>query len=147
MSAVRIVLDTAVLVSRFLNPVPGGAAFDLLQMLRSGNFEIVVSGEILEEVQSALLRKRIRRRYRFEDSDLDEYCEALKQIATVLQPERRIVASRDPGDDMVLDCAVAAGAGYLVTRDEDLLSLKNIEGTEIVTPENLLGLIRMQGKT
>lgn len=147
MSGVRIVLDTAVLVSRFPNPVRGGAAFDLMQLLRSGNFEIVVSVEILEEVQSVLLRKRIRRRYRFEDADIDEYCGALTQIATVLQPESRIRASRDPGDDMVLDCAVAADARYLVTRDDDLPSLKKIGRTEIVTPENLLGLIRMQGKT
>ena len=31
---------------------------------------------------------------------------------------------RDPNDDMVIACALAASASYLVTRDPDLLTLK-----------------------
>ena len=33
---------------------------------------------------------------------------------------------RDPNDDMILACAVAASAAYVVTRDLDLLSLDHV---------------------
>jgi uncharacterized protein len=48
-------------------------------------------------------------------------------------PEVRIV--RDPNDDVIVACAVAAGADYLVKRDNDLLSIKEHQGIDIITPE------------
>jgi putative PIN family toxin of toxin-antitoxin system len=35
---------------------------------------------------------------------------------------------RDPNDDMVLECAVIAGAGAIVTGDKDLLTLNPYDG-------------------
>lgn len=43
---------------------------------------------------------------------------------------------------MVLACAVAAGAAYLVTRDKDLLVLQQYHGVTIVTPEAFLSWLR-----
>jgi uncharacterized protein len=141
-SAARVVLDSTVLISRFLNPVPGGAAFDLLERLRTGNFEIVVSKPILAEIGDVLLRRRIRMRYKFQENDIAEYCVQVSRIATVLDPPRKVRVSRDPNDDMILDCAVAASAEYVVTRDDDLLSLGSYSGIEIVSPEQLLRILR-----
>lgn len=109
MSTVKVVLDSSVLVSRFLNPVPGGAAFDLLQHVRAGRCEAFVSEAILREVERVLLRSRIRRRYEFEDQEVQRYCHELARVATVLNPKPVGRAVRDPNDDMVLDCAVSAG--------------------------------------
>jgi putative PIN family toxin of toxin-antitoxin system len=44
--------------------------------------------------------------------------------------------SRDPDDDNVLDCAVAAKAGYLVTGDSDLLVLKSHKVVKIIPPRD-----------
>jgi putative PIN family toxin of toxin-antitoxin system len=41
---------------------------------------------------------------------------------------------RDPDDDHVLDCLLASSAGYLVTGDADLLTLKEFRGARILTP-------------
>jgi len=49
---------------------------------------------------------------------------------------------RDPNDDMILACAVAAAASHVVTRDDDLLSLGTHEGVTIVTPEAFLAFLR-----
>jgi uncharacterized protein len=49
---------------------------------------------------------------------------------------------RDPNDDMILACAVAAWASPVVTRDEDLLSLGNCAGIAIVSPEAFLTLLQ-----
>jgi predicted nucleic acid-binding protein len=43
---------------------------------------------------------------------------------------------------MVLACAQAAQAAYLVTRDKDLLVVQHYAGVAIVTPEALLDVLR-----
>lgn len=43
---------------------------------------------------------------------------------------------------MVLACALAAAVQYLVTRDKDLLVLRQYEGVAIVTPEAFLEWLR-----
>ena len=45
---------------------------------------------------------------------------------------------RDPNDDMVLECAIVAGAELIVTGDKDLLAIGNYEGVRIVTPRTFL---------
>lgn len=49
---------------------------------------------------------------------------------------------RDPNDDMILVCVVAGTADYVVTRDNDLLSLDTYAGITMVTPEAFLALLR-----
>jgi uncharacterized protein len=56
------------------------------------------------------------------------------------------VVERDPNDDMVVACALAGGADYVVTRDKDLLSLGAYEGIRMVTPRQLLDLLAGSGR-
>lgn len=45
---------------------------------------------------------------------------------------------RDPNDDMVLECALVAGAAHIVSGDKDLLSLKTYLGIPILTARDYL---------
>ena len=45
---------------------------------------------------------------------------------------------RDPGDNMVLECAERARADLIVTGDKDLLVLRSYKSTSIVTPAEYL---------
>jgi len=45
---------------------------------------------------------------------------------------------RDPNDDFLLECAIKGHAGFIVTGDKDLLSIKTFEGTRILTPREYL---------
>jgi predicted nuclease of predicted toxin-antitoxin system len=58
-------------------------------------------------------------------------------VLTDLPPLTGIV--RDPNDDMIVACAVAAGGSHVVTRDHDLLALGVYEEITIVTPEMFWG--------
>ncbi len=49
---------------------------------------------------------------------------------------------RDANDDMVLECAVVAGADVIVSGDKDLLTLNPFEGIRIVSPAEFAGLDR-----
>jgi putative PIN family toxin of toxin-antitoxin system len=52
--------------------------------------------------------------------------------------------SRDPKDDPFLACAVAAKAKYLVTNDRDLLVLGKPFGIAMITPAELLRILRRE---
>lgn len=45
---------------------------------------------------------------------------------------------RDPNDDMILECAVLAGAQIIVSGDKDLLAMGSYQGTRIMTPAEFL---------
>lgn len=110
-----------------------------------GIFEIFLSDDILEEVARVLLtEERNRRRYGYPDAQVAEYCKGLAELATIVQGVPQIKVVRDPNDDMIVACAIAAGADYLVTRDKDMLSLNHYEGIEFVTPEAFLKILREQ---
>jgi|SRR6185503_7254199 len=51
-----------------------------------------------------------------------------------VENRRNISIVRDPEDNKILESAVEAGAEYLVTRDNDLLSLGKYEEVQIVNP-------------
>lgn len=108
-----------------------------------GAFEFYLSNDILEETARVLLEsKHIRRRYIYSDEAAIEYCRALANLATVVSKVPTIRMVRDPNDDIILAAAIAAKANYLVTRDDDLLSLGTHEKIAIITPETLLERLR-----
>ena len=50
----------------------------------------------------------------------------------------RVERCRDPQDDMFLSLANQVGANYLISLDHDLIELKKIGVTKIVTPSDFL---------
>ena len=57
-------------------------------------------------------------------------------------PDLRVMV-RDPKDDMIIACAVAAQADYIVSRDRDLLDLGTYQEIQIVTPEAFIQYLRI----
>jgi len=138
------VLDTTVLVAAILKPVKGGAAFELLAFAGDGAFQLYLSNQILDETADVLLnRPRLRRRYHYPDSAVTDYCGGLAQLAvSVISDPPPVQVVRDPNDNMIVACALAAGADYLVSRDDDLLSLHSHQSISMITPEAFLEVLR-----
>lgn len=65
----------------------------------------------------------------------------LKNNGVFYDIENKINICRDPKDNMLLDVAIASYADYLVTGDNDLLVLKNIRNTSIITPREFIELL------
>ncbi|HMA72429.1 MAG TPA: putative toxin-antitoxin system toxin component, PIN family [Xanthobacteraceae bacterium] len=139
---VKAVLDTTVLVSALLNPNSGGVSYELLRLAHQGTFELYVSDDILEETVETLHYPRLRQRYAYADADIIAFCQDLALIGTVVGNVPIVKVARDPDDDKIIGCAMAAGADYLVTRDKDLLTLEEHEGISIIAPEKFLGILR-----
>jgi predicted nucleic acid-binding protein len=80
----KAVLDSTVLVSAFLRHAPGGVSFDLLQFAERGLFDLCISDEILEEVSDTLIsRGHLRRRYKYSDAAVTEFCKSIAQLAVM----------------------------------------------------------------
>ena len=145
---IRAVFDTNLLVSAFLSRNnPGGVSDELLRFARQGAVELHVSPEIVAETLATLVdSERAQRRYRYTPTMAFQFCEGLLSVATIVvnPPPTPGAVPRDPDDDMIIACAVAASAEYIVTRDRDLLSLGTYRKIAIIDPEQFLGIIREQ---
>jgi len=136
------VLDSSILVSAFLTP--RGLAAQLLAAARQREFSLSLSEQIITETQDVLLdQPHVRQRYSYTDEQAARFCRALRSAASLVTPLPGIHGVvRDPNDDHVVACALAASVGYLVTRDPDLLTLKVYQDVQMITPENFLRQLR-----
>jgi uncharacterized protein len=108
-----VVLDSSVLVSGFLTE--GGTTATLLSRYRQGAFALCSSPWIVEETERALLRPRNINRYRYRPEDVRQFLDGLARSAQFFRDASQAAAvTRDPSDDQVIACAVAARADYLV---------------------------------
>jgi uncharacterized protein len=139
------VIDSTVLVSAFLTD--GGVSAALLRYAREGVFLVFLSEDILTETQHTLAYPRIRERYDYTDADVADFLNRLRLAATlVTELPQMTVVTRDPNDDMVIATAARAQAAYIVTRDDDLLSLQQYEDITIISPEAFMAILRERGR-
>lgn len=132
----RVVLDTNVLLSALV--FPGSKPDQVLQRVRRGDVELFLSPFILGELERILLEK-----FRFTKQQTAERVNAIRRIATLVEPTERValVVAKDD-DNRILECALVARAEYLVTGDkEHLLPLRSFGMTEIVTPAAFLDVV------
>ena len=138
---IRAVLDTNVIVSGILkgNSPPGR----LLGALLNGRFQAVTSAGLLSEVTRVLAYPKIRERYRVHPEAAEAVVELLTLLSDQVEPQRvSWRASRDPKDDPFVACALQGDADYIVTGDQDLLTLKAFRGVQMVTAETFLKLLK-----
>jgi putative PIN family toxin of toxin-antitoxin system len=69
------------------------------------------------------------------DTTLNWYYDRVKLVEPAPLGKQR---SRDAKDDPYLACALAAEAKIIVSRDDDLLTMKKPFGIQIITPRELL---------
>jgi putative PIN family toxin of toxin-antitoxin system len=132
MSAARVVLDTNVLVSAMLL---GGNSFHLLQAARYGRIQLFSSLSLCHELEGVLSRPKFQTLLSANSLSAPQLSQLYRgMVQTVDAPVLAEPVSRDPQDDMVLACAVAAKAELIVTGDEDLLTLSHFQNIWIANP-------------
>lgn len=145
---IKAVFDANILVSAFLSrDIPGGASHELLRFVISGHIELFLSVDIIDEAIGILANsQRLLTRYGYSPEEVGQYRADLITIATIVDDPAPTpgVVPRDPDDDKIVACALAARVAYLVSRDRDLLSLRSYADITIIAPEQFLHLVRAQ---
>lgn len=134
---IRAVLDTNVLVSALLFTGPPS---QLVPAWQSGRLRPVLSAEILEEY----LRVLAYRKFKLTDDEIHGLIEEdlLPFVDTMRTPPVTVPSLRDPDDLKFIACAKAAKVRWLVSGDDDLLSLGTVGSIEIVSVAHFLKLLK-----
>ena len=82
---------------------------DVLKLAENKNIRLCVSPSIIEEVADVLARPKLAGRIEELRTTPDEIIESLLSIVEIVHPRHSFKVTADP-DDMILECAVAAGA-------------------------------------
>ena len=128
----RIVLDSNIIVSAFLF---GGVPRRVMDLILEGKVECFVSVAILDEVRDVLQRPK----FGLLPEHALAFAEAFHDICQMVSPAMKIHAIKDdPDDNMVLECASAAAAGFIVSGDKHLLALGEWEGIQVVNATDFL---------
>jgi predicted nucleic acid-binding protein len=95
-----------------------------------------VSPELLAEYHETVEELRLE----YPDHKYVDWAAALSGAATLVFPNERVEgATPDPGDEMILECGLAAEAQLIVTGDKKhLLPLVRFREIDIITPAEFL---------
>ena len=136
---IKAVIDTNILIRALIKP--HGTVGPILQHLSRGDFVIVYSTPLLDELIAKLSLPRIRVKYHVELDQIEALVALIALRGERVTPNRKVKVCRDPQDNVVIETALAGGAEYVVTGDEDLLILKKFEAVRFVTPRAFLAAL------
>jgi uncharacterized protein len=131
-NVLRVVLDTNIFVAGYLSKAKLGYPSQILDLWRSGEFTLVMSAQILEEIVAKLLEKGVA------EDLLEELVVTIGQIALYIPGayETSKLNKIDPDDNKFLAAALESNADFIVSYDtKSLLPLKHFHGTQILLPE------------
>jgi uncharacterized protein len=133
---VRIVIDTNVMLSGLFWQ---GTPHALLSLARDGRVELITSPDLLNEFADVIQRPKFAGILQRTSRTPAKVIAELRQLSEiVITPPLPAPVCRDPDDDAVLACAIAAQVDAIVSGDDDLLTLKEFQGIPILSPAEAL---------
>lgn len=99
-----------------------------------GRVDVVASKEIVDEYEEIVLR--LKQKYHRIDTRIP--LQELLSKFEIIRVSSDIQASRDPDDNKFISCAVDGKCLYIVSGDDDLLSVGNYGDVEILTVAEFL---------
>jgi len=135
---VRVVADTNTVVSAFLW---GGAPAEVLTAAREQRLTLFTSAALIAELEDVLARAKFAERIVQVGSNVADLLAGYRALAQLVRTTALTPVSRDPDDDQVLACALAADAGLIVTRDQDLRALDPFRAIRILSAREALALV------
>lgn len=123
----RVTVDTNVLISSLI--VTGGSADQVIQLVREGEMEMVLSKFILDELARVLTQK-----FGLPEGAVQSAVDRFQRLAIMVEPRAVVNVIKEKQDDnRILECAIAGRVDFLITGDKKhILPLASIQGIPIV---------------
>jgi len=135
---VKIVIDTNVFVSSFLNPK--GTPRRIIDLWKRGIVTLCLCAEILAEYLEVLSRFGLAGEP--ELRELLDLFKARQGIDFVVIDNDLHAIEADPADDKFLECALKASAACIVSGDKHLKGLQVYKGVPILSPYEFMTSLR-----
>lgn len=123
----RVVIDTNIWISFLI----GQSLTGLSEAIIADRITILFSDELFGELIEVLQRPKFKKY--FSNTAIEELIALLYDRVEWVKISRHFEDCRDKKDNFLLDLSVSGRADYLVTGDEDLLTLNPFHGVEIVS--------------
>lgn len=110
----RAVFDTNVIVSAYLSRSPTSPTQELIDRWLAGEFTLLVCDTIVDEFIEKLTARGVAR------EDVETFVALLDAMAEWVEVPEAVIVRRiaaDADDDVVVACAIAGDANFLVTYD------------------------------
>ena len=134
----KVVFDTNVWISIFMEKRLKDEFLKIKQ-----DFTVYVSEDIGLEVSKVLQYPRVSEILRKTGVREKDVLRILAVNSIRVEPKLKLhVVNEDAEDDKILECALAAGAGIIVSGDKHLLKLGKFRKTRILTPREFFDNIR-----
>ena len=136
----RLAIDTNVLIAALTRP--GGTSARIVKAWLDGRLEVVTSPATIREAELVLgggwLGRIVEREV------VERLLEALRTRSVMVESPPRIgdLRLKDAGDLRLVEAAISAGAGYIVTTDREFLRARGYGDVEFVTPAEFKRLLR-----
>jgi len=138
----RVAIDTNVLISAVIKPQNRMGL--ILVRLRKGDYVLLYSEELLDELAEVMARPKLRK-YGLNPETASAVIDSILTKGEAVKLMTVLDICRDPDDNLLLSLAVDGHADYVVSGDKDLLDLTEIQGIPIVTPAEFLDAL--EGKS
>ena len=136
MKSKKVILDTNLWISFLITH-----KFDKLDFLiETSKIKLIFSNELIEEFLTVAKRPKFSKY--FSDTDIKEIPRLFKEYGKLIKVKSNITECRDLKDNFLLNLSVDGKADYLVTGDTDLLVIKKIQDTDIVTFTDLFDRLK-----
>ncbi len=118
---------------------PMGPAAALLELVEIGALDLLVSDVCIEELREVLTRPSLQRKFpSLTISAVRDFLDRIQACSVYsVNIANVFVLDRDPKDAKYVDLAIATKADFLVTRDKDLLDLREKGSPLLQTFEKL----------
>ena len=124
---IDVVIDTNVFVSALTG---GRITSQIYTAILDAQLTVVLSLALFDELLSTLARPV----FELSPDDIQRVATFLALSARFVHPKESVTDCRDPKDNKLLECLLAAHPTCLVTGDRDLLVLHPYRSIPIVTP-------------
>jgi len=140
----RIVCDTNVIISGFFWQGPPRR---ILNRIEAGEDMLFISREILIEAERVLQYNKLKQTLNAAHLVPADSIRWLVAHATLVMPKplEQVVVVDDPADDMIVACALAAGADSIISGDKHLLNIRAIDAIQIISAAEYIDMIGKRG--
>ncbi len=127
MKSKKVILDTNLWIS-FL--ITKNYSF-IDRFVDNQKVTLIFSNELIQEFLTVATRPKFQKY--FTDQDIQTLLRLFDNFATIIETTSNIENCRDFKDNFLLNLAIDSNADFLVTGDNDLLELKKIGKTKILS--------------
>ena len=129
---IKVALDSNIFISGIIF---GGNPRKIIDLIIEGKLRLCISSDILGEIKEVLERDK----FGFSPDITRQIIIEIESLSEFITPTKKhSVVKRDSSDNIIIDCAIEANADYIITGDDDLLSLREYNKIKIISARDFL---------